>query len=273
MTATASHRGSEKRSAPGSAARRANSPWPASSTLTAKWSPCRIRRHVSESRAGQNDTRGGRRETAANELTISPSGEPSISVVTNATPVAKRRTQPAGCARARVENMLAAECDVADEVVGAVGAERVHEGTGADVAVGARERVAVEVAGAARRASARSTIRDAASLVKVFAAWVSANSAARSLRASSTSVAARESVAAGRRARSRSRRRAMRERASGSPRWRAGRPGRRRRLGDAERSGGVEQARRSGCGPCSRRRRRRGSRRAAPRAGAPRRRT
>ena len=40
--------------------------------------------------------------------------------------------------------------DLAEEVVGAVGAERVHEGAGLDVAVGAGEGAAVEVAGAAR---------------------------------------------------------------------------------------------------------------------------
>ena len=90
MTASGSRRGSAKRSAPGSAARRANSPWPAASTCTSKRFAVRIRRHVSESRAAQNETSGGSSETAANELTISPSGVPPTSVVTNATPVAKR---------------------------------------------------------------------------------------------------------------------------------------------------------------------------------------
>jgi hypothetical protein len=82
--------GGAKRSAPGGAARRANPPCRAPSTCTAKRPACRMRCQVSESRDGQNETSGGRSETAANELTISPSGAPSTSVVTKATPVAKR---------------------------------------------------------------------------------------------------------------------------------------------------------------------------------------
>src|SRR5947207_1157920 len=44
----------------------------------------------------------------------------------------------------------AAEREAAEELVRAVRAERVHEGSGAHVAVGARERAAVQVARAAR---------------------------------------------------------------------------------------------------------------------------
>ena len=57
----------------------------------------------------------------------------------------------AGAASAiSVERGFFAEGDVGEVVVGAVGAEWVHEGAGLDVAVGARERAAVQVAGAAR---------------------------------------------------------------------------------------------------------------------------
>ena len=59
-------------------------------TWMAKRRRARIRRHVSECATGQNETSGGSSETAANELTISPSGVLSTSAVTNATPVAKR---------------------------------------------------------------------------------------------------------------------------------------------------------------------------------------
>src|SRR5215207_1539603 len=56
----------------------------------------------------------------------------------------------AGAGRAiSVQEGLFAEGDVGEVVVGAVGAERVHERTGLDVAVAARERAAVAVAGAA----------------------------------------------------------------------------------------------------------------------------
>jgi hypothetical protein len=44
---------------------------------------------------------------------------------------------------ALVEAVIAAERDVAEKLVGSVGAEGVHEAAGADVAVRARERVAV----------------------------------------------------------------------------------------------------------------------------------
>ena len=76
-----------------------------------------------------------------------------------------------------MQDELASEGDVAEEVVGAVGAERVHEGAGADVAVRARERMAVEVAGAAGQRERPVDDAGAASLMNVFAAWVSANSA------------------------------------------------------------------------------------------------
>ena len=88
-----------------------------------------------------------------NELTISPSGVPSTSAVTNATPVAKRPTRGARrgsrCAAISAGH-LAAERDVDEELVRAVARERVHEAAGPHVAVRARQRVAVEVAGAAR---------------------------------------------------------------------------------------------------------------------------
>src|SRR5215213_3821782 len=50
---------------------------------------------------------------------------------------------------ASVEARLPAEGELAEELVGAVCAEGVHEGDGADVAIGARERAAVQVAGSA----------------------------------------------------------------------------------------------------------------------------
>src|SRR5438046_8306373 len=49
-----------------------------------------------------------------------------------------------------VQRRLLPQGDVRDQVVRAVRAERMHERTGADVAVGARERMAVAVARAAR---------------------------------------------------------------------------------------------------------------------------
>src|SRR5215208_5302957 len=157
---------SAKRSAPEGAARRTKSPSAEPRTLTAMRPACRMRCQVMESRDAQNETSGGRSETAANELTISPSGVPSTSVVTKATPVAKRpkaarrlRSSRPGSAGSiawaggigLVQGVLAAERDVAEELVGAVGAERVHEAACADVAVRAREWMAVEVAGAARQ--------------------------------------------------------------------------------------------------------------------------
>ena len=80
-----------------------------------------------------------------------------------------------------MQDEVAAERDVAEQLVGAVGAERVHEAAGADVAVGAGERMAVEVAGAAGEGEgAVDDPRASASLTKVFAACVSANSATAS---------------------------------------------------------------------------------------------
>src|SRR5690242_4949427 len=128
---------------------------------TAKRPACRMRCHVIESRDGQNDTSGGASDTAANELTMRPRGVPPTSVVTKATPVAKRpnasRSRPASRsgagawrAWASAEGMRAAQRDVADQLVRAVGAERVHEAARAYVAVRARERVTVAVPGAAR---------------------------------------------------------------------------------------------------------------------------
>ncbi len=117
---------------------------------------------MSELRAGQNDTKGGSSETDVSELTISPAGSPSGAAVTNATPVANlpsasRNEHASG---ADVEGMgavsaisvqwgLFAKRDVGEVVVGAVGAERVHEGAGFDVAVGAGKGAGADVAGAA----------------------------------------------------------------------------------------------------------------------------
>ena len=109
-------------------------------------------------------SRGGSSETDASEFTISPVGLPSGAAVTNATPVANRpsasrneRGSGAGgawCCQRRAPSQwsegLFAEGDAGEIVVGAVRAERVHEGAGLDVAVGARQRAAVDVAGAAR---------------------------------------------------------------------------------------------------------------------------
>ena len=105
----------------------------------------------------QYTLRGGSRETEVSEFTIKPAGSPSGAAVTNATPVANlpsasrnERASPAAGAGAAsaisVKRRLFAEGDVAEVVVGAVGAERVHEGAGLDVAVRARERAAVHVA-------------------------------------------------------------------------------------------------------------------------------
>lgn len=60
-----------KRSDPGGVARATKSPrsWP--STLTAKWPARRIRGHVIELRAGQNEISGGLSETDMSESTIS----------------------------------------------------------------------------------------------------------------------------------------------------------------------------------------------------------
>src|SRR4051794_25398906 len=121
-----------------------------------------MRDQVSESREGENETRGGSSETDASELTISPAGSPPRAAGAKATRVAKRpsasrnsRASGGGAPRmasARgmsVERRLLAERDAREVVVRPVRAERVHERAGLDVAVGARERAAVHVAGAA----------------------------------------------------------------------------------------------------------------------------
>src|SRR3954470_13420677 len=116
-----------------------------------------MRDHVSDWRDGQNNTSGGSSETDVNEFTINPAGSPSGAAVTNATPVANlptasrnERGSGAGTGAAAasaisVERRLFAQSDAAEVVVGAVGAERVHEGAGPDVAVGPREQAAVDV--------------------------------------------------------------------------------------------------------------------------------
>jgi hypothetical protein len=122
----------------------------------------RIRDHVSELRDGQNESRGGSSETKVSEFTINPADSPSGAAVTNATPVANlpsasrnERASGAGVAEAgaaraiSVQRRLFAESDVAEVVVRAVGAERVHEGAGLDVAVRPREKGAVDVPSAA----------------------------------------------------------------------------------------------------------------------------
>jgi hypothetical protein len=107
--------------------------------------------------------RTGSSETDEIELTKRPVGSPSGTAVTNATPVANlpiasrnERASGVGAAEAgaasgiSVERGLFAEGDVAEIVVGAVGAERVHERAGFDVAIRAGEGAAVEVTGAPR---------------------------------------------------------------------------------------------------------------------------
>ena len=121
-----------------------------------------MRDHVSEWRDGQKETSGGSSETDVSEFTINPAGSPSGAAVTKATPVANlasasRNARASGAAAAgvsaaraiSVERCLLAESDAREEVVRAVRAERVHERAGLDVAVRARERAAVDVAGAA----------------------------------------------------------------------------------------------------------------------------
>src|SRR5437764_13917608 len=58
--------------------------------LTPKRPALRIRHHVSDVRAGLNETSGGSSETDASELTTGPCGRPPGAAVTIATPVAKR---------------------------------------------------------------------------------------------------------------------------------------------------------------------------------------
>ena len=114
--------------------------------------------------AGQNEISGGSSDTEERELTISPLGSPPGAAVTKATPVANLPSAfrnalgsmvvsgwVAGCGDAcQWSDGRFAEGDVGEVVIGAVGAERVHERAGLDVAVGARERAPVDVARAAR---------------------------------------------------------------------------------------------------------------------------
>src|SRR5215218_7357990 len=155
-----------KRSAPAGVARIAKRSCCRPRTFTAKRPVLRMRCQVSELREGQNDTRGGSSETEVSELTISPAGWPSGAAVMKATPVANlpsasrnERASSAGAAgrggwagaagAISVERGLFAEGDLGEVVVGAVGAERVHEAAGFDVAVGAGEGAAIQIAGAA----------------------------------------------------------------------------------------------------------------------------
>jgi hypothetical protein len=94
-----------------------------------------------------------------------------------------------------VQRVLAAERDVAEQVVGAVGAERLHEAAGPDVAVRARQRVAVEVAGATGQRQRAVDDPRGGPLTNALAACASANSATSGSSDSSTSAAARASVA------------------------------------------------------------------------------
>lgn len=122
-----------------------------------------MRDQVSELRDGENATSGGSSEAEVNEFTINPVGAPSGAAVMNATPVANRPSASrnerasglgvgwAGAGSAiSVELGLFAERDAAQVVVGAVGTQRVHERARSDVAVGAGQGAAVEIAGAAR---------------------------------------------------------------------------------------------------------------------------
>src|SRR2546423_510295 len=158
-----SHARPTNRSAPAGVARMANSSCCRPGTWTPKRRALRSRDHVSELRDGQNDSMGGLSETDKSELTTIASGSPSGAAVTSAIPVANlpsasRNERGSGVSVAAagavsaisVERRLFAESDAAEVVVGAVGAERVHEGTGLDVTVRARERAAVDVAGTAR---------------------------------------------------------------------------------------------------------------------------
>jgi hypothetical protein len=122
----------------------------------------RIRCQVSELRAGQKAISRGSSDTDVSELAIRPAGSPSGAAVINATPVANL---PSASRNARVSGgagVLAgagkpmsverggfAERDVGEVVVGTVGAEGVHERARLDIAVGACERTAVDVPGAA----------------------------------------------------------------------------------------------------------------------------
>jgi hypothetical protein len=118
-----------------------------------------MRDQVSEPRAAQNDTRGGSSETDVSELTIDPAGLPSGAAVTNATPVANlpsasRNERASGAAATRPRHLSGAG-PLRRERRGRGGRRRgsrrrVHEGAGLNVAVGARKRAAVDVAGTAR---------------------------------------------------------------------------------------------------------------------------
>jgi hypothetical protein len=79
-----------KRSAPGGLARVTRCSCRGARTLTAKRRVRRIRDHVSELRAGQNEISGGSSETDVSELMIRPAGSPSGAAVMNVTPVANR---------------------------------------------------------------------------------------------------------------------------------------------------------------------------------------
>jgi hypothetical protein len=69
-------------------ARTTNASWLRASTFTPNRPVRRIRAHVNDARAGQNETSGGSSETDASELTIIPAGSPPGAAVTKATPVA-----------------------------------------------------------------------------------------------------------------------------------------------------------------------------------------
>src|SRR5947209_8127362 len=150
------------RSAPAGVARVTNRWCCRPSTFTPKRLARRIRDHVSELRDGQNEIRGGSSETDVSEFTMRPAGSPWGVAVTKATPVANlpiasrnERASSIGATEAGAANAISvergrfAERNVAEVVVGTVGAERVHEGARLDVAVGAGERAAVDVAGPA----------------------------------------------------------------------------------------------------------------------------
>jgi len=112
-----------------------------------------MRAHVCEVRDGQIEIRGGSSETELNELTTSPRGSPAGAAVTKATPVANldnasrnespRRTGDglgeAAVVMGSVEVGVLAEGHCGEIVVSAVGAKRVHERAGFDVAIGAGE--------------------------------------------------------------------------------------------------------------------------------------
>src|SRR3954453_15450551 len=109
-----------------------------------------MRDHRSEAREGENETRGGSSETDVSELTISPAGSPPGAAATNATPVAKApsasRNDRAG-GDPSVQRRGFSEGHGGEVVIRTVGSERVHERAGADIAVGAGQRAAVEIAG------------------------------------------------------------------------------------------------------------------------------